>query len=162
MNFPMIPMFPPLIEIGFVFLVQLLFGFGYNALVDWAQKNRLWHVSTSVIIGVFVTLVIKTAAWPLRTLTGWQDGLLTLGCFASSGLPMAVFSLRRSSHTLKSHKRMRWPNAARRAAEDIILEVDALTGQIESAANKNELTAALLLTMVNRLHYIKGILNSVL
>jgi len=60
------------------------------------------------------------------------------------------------------HRLMRWPNAARRAAEDIILEVDALTGQIESAAQKNELTAGLLLAIVNRLHYIKGILNSVL
>lgn len=156
------PPFPPLLEIAFVYLTLLMFGLGYNAWVDWAQRKRMWHVSTSVIVGVFVTLAIKTAAWPLRTLTGWQDGLLLLGCFASSGLPMAVFSLRRTSNQPKSHKRMRWPTAARWAATDSVTELDALASLIETAANKNEITPGFLLTTINRLHYIKGILNSVL
>lgn len=158
----MSPHFPPLIEIGFVYLVLLCFGFAYNFFVDWAQRKRMWHVSTSVIVGVFVTLSVRAAAWPMRTLSGWQDYLLLLGCFASSGLPMAAFSLRRTSDQPKSHKRMRWPTSARWAATDSVSELDALSGQIEAAANKNEITPGFLLTIVNRLHYVKGILNSVL
>lgn len=159
----MSPTFPPLIEIGFVCLLQLLFGFAYNFLVEWAQvKWKFWHVSLSVIMGVFVTVAIKTAAWPMREMAGWQDGLLLLACFASSGLPMAGFSLRRSAVAPKNHKRQRWPNAARRAAETMLLELDALADKVVKSAERNEITAGLLLGMVNKLHEIKGILNSVL
>lgn len=159
MQSPTIPAFPPLIEIGFVLLVELLFGFGYNFFIAWAQGRKLWHVSTSVVIGVFMTVAIKTAVWPLRCLNGWQDGLLLFGCFAASGLPMVLFSLKRTVSS--SHKRMRWPTAARRAREDAIAEVDVIIEDIQVAAEKSQVTVGFLLGVVNRLHFVKGTLNSV-
>lgn len=32
-----------------VLLVELLFGLGFNKLVEWAHQHKLWHVSVSVV-----------------------------------------------------------------------------------------------------------------
>jgi hypothetical protein len=153
------PPFPPILEITVVYLVEFIFGLGYNAWVAWAQGQRIWHVTISVIVGVFVVVGIYGAAWFGRTAAGWQTWVLLIGCFASSGLPMALFSIRRTA--TENHKRRPWPTAARHALEAALFELHGLAGQIETTANKNEITAGFLITIVNRIYYVIGTLKSV-
>jgi len=152
------PHFPPILEIAAVFMAELLFGFGYNTWVAWAQEKGLWHVSTSVIVGVVGTFSIYTGAWWNNQFSGWQATLLLLGCFSFSGVPMVIGSMHRSA---ESHKRRPWPTSARHAREDALFELHGLAGQIETAANKNEITPGFLPTITNRIYYVIGTLKSV-
>ena len=34
-----------------ILLLELLFGIGFNQLVEWAHQHNLWHVAVSVICG---------------------------------------------------------------------------------------------------------------
>ena len=150
METPVMPPFPPGLEILLVALLEFVFGLGYNWLVAWAHRNEIWSVFVSVIFGVTGTLVLPLVFWWDHDLHLWQAVLIFLVCFASSGMPMSVGSARRKV----SHKRRPWPTAAARARENALMDLTVLAqrvadGQIEPAG------------IVNTLHEIKGILSSV-
>lgn len=146
------------LEIVLVALVEFLFGLGYNALVVWAFRHRLMHVSLSVVIGVAVTLLIPTVVWFDHPMPFWQCGGLLLICFAASGTPMIVGSTRR---TVNNKRRRPWPNSALRAKEDAVMELSAMAHEIAGKAKANQLTLQDLPDYVNRLHGVIGILKSV-
>lgn len=147
-------MIPPVspVEILAVLLIELLFGLGFNRLVEWAQGNKVWDVSLSVVIGVSVTLAIPTAWWLQRDLAFWQVTGLLVACFGASGLPMIIGSTRRTVR--ESHKRRTWPTAAAQARDDALMELSALADGI---AGKQVGDAQ----AVNRLHQVIGTLKSV-
>lgn len=155
----MIPHFPPALEIAIVFLVEFLFGIAFNQLVHWAQGNRIWHVAVSVVIGVFVTAVIPVLFWWNISLEFWQYCLLMGVCFAGSGLPMIYGSTRRT--VAKSHKRKRWPTAALRVRDEVVMDLSSLAHEIADKAKMNELTVRDLPDYVNRLYSAIGALKSV-
>jgi len=71
-----------------VFFALLLFGVGYNAFVDWAERHGYTegYVSLLVVLGVTVTLL---GAAVLDFKAALLVGLL----FIASGLPMVVGSV---------------------------------------------------------------------
>lgn len=154
MNSPVSP-----VEILTVLLIELLFSIGYDHLAAWAQGNRIWHTSISVVIGVAVTLAIPTAWWWPRDLAFWQAVSLLTACFAASGLPMIVGSARRTVR--ESHKPHAWPTKARQAREDAVMELSALAHEIAGETRENRLTVQHLPDYVNRLHQVIGTLKSV-
>lgn len=147
------------LEIALVFLIELLFGLGYNALVAYAFKHRLMHVSLSVVIGVALTLVIPALFWFDRSMPFWEAGLLLLVCFAGSGVPMIIGSTRR---TVKDKKKRRpLGNAALRIRDEVVMDLSTLAYEIADKAKANELTVRDLPDYVNRLHCVIGTLKSV-
>ena len=144
------PIFP--IEITAVVLAEMLFGLAFNRLVEWVHLHKLWDVSLSVVMGVAATVIIPAAFWWKETLAFWQAaGLLTM-CFAASGAPIIIGSLRRN--VAESHKRRPWPTAAAQARDAAVMDLNLLADRI---ANKEIAEAQ----MVNSLHRIIGILVSV-
>lgn len=71
-----------------LFLVLVLFGIGYNALVGWAERVKVIEGFTSfaVALGALVTIGVTA-------LINWQFALVTLGAFTASGLPMIFGSI---------------------------------------------------------------------
>jgi hypothetical protein len=120
------PAFPLLIPI--VILVELLFGLGFNVLVDWAHQHKIWHVSVSVSLGVAGTLIIATLGFWRFALPFWAAMLILTACFVASGLPMVIGSTRRAIKT--SHQRRPLPNAAMRIRDDLVMDVNAKIEQI--------------------------------
>lgn len=134
-----------------VLLLEALFGIGFNRLVAWAHEHEVWHSWLSVIMGVAISLAIPTAWWWNVPLAFWQAMLLTLGCLAVSGLPMVVGSQWR---TAVGHQRREWPNAARQARDEAVMDLRMLAAHV---ANKAKSDAQ----VVDALHVVIGSLTSI-
>jgi hypothetical protein len=158
MEFPFMPPVPP-VEIGLILLTELVFGLGFNPLADWAQRNKIWHVSISVCIGVGITVTIPILAWCPASLTFWQAWILMMGCFAASGVPMIVGSTRRS--VALSHKRHPLPTSAMKVRDDAVMDLNMLATEISEQVKRNQLSVRDLPEIVNRIHGIIGALKSV-
>ena len=149
------------LEIGFVLLMELLFGLGYNGLVAYWMKNRLMHVSATVAIGVTGTLLIPAASWFDREMPFWFSGILLMLCFTASGTPMIVGSMRRTVQEKDNKKRRPWPTAAMRVRDDVVMELASMAHEIAEKAKLGKLTVQDLPDYVNRLHGVIGTLKSV-
>ena len=137
-----LPAFPA--EFPLVLLLELLFGFGFNALVDWVQKNNLWHVSLSVVIGVFVTFLIPTIILPQTQMALWQVSVFYFGCFSASGFPMVLGSTRRT--VKENHHRRPLPNNAMHVRDDVVMDMNS---HIEKIV-KNEEEIAMLVHVMHQ------------
>jgi hypothetical protein len=83
-----------------VFFGLVLFGVGYNAFVEWAERRGYTEgfVSLLVACGVFVTL-------GGIAIISWQAALLALIGFIASGTPMIVGSIWRYLRAREEAKR---------------------------------------------------------
>jgi hypothetical protein len=140
-------------------LAELVFGLLYALLIHWIalhgwlKGNTAW----SVVIGNSATLLIQ---WLFIPSSGpW----LTFMCFAFSGAPMAVtYLLRHQMRVEKAkHTKRPWPTAALRARDNAVMDIAGVIKDIEEAANCNQVNAGFLLTVSNRLHFVKKTLTSV-
>lgn len=145
-------------EIALVALAELLFGIGYNALVALAFRHRLLHVSVSVVIGVLGTLLIPALAWFDHTMPFWQSGLLLLACFAASGTPMVLGSMRRTMQK-DDKKRRKIGNTAGKIRDEIVMDLNALARDIAEKSKDNTIMQDLP-DYVNRIHGLIGSLKS--
>jgi hypothetical protein len=163
MNPDTIPIYADIIptEIAVIVLLELLFGFFYNALVAYWIKNNLMHVSWTVVIGVAVTLLIPALFWFGNTMPFWQSILYLIAFFAASGTPMIVGSMQRTVQEKDQKKRKPWPVAALRARDDAVMELNAMAADIAKSVKANDLHVQDLPDYVNRLHYVIGTLKSV-
>lgn len=146
-----------------LFLTQLLFGIAYNAAIAHLQKWQLWHVSTSVIGGVSGTLLIATAFLYDVNMPFWGAALVFFGCFAASGLPMTVGSWLRSLDERKkshAHKRRAWPNSAKQARDESLMELSRLAHDIADASERGEISIKHLPGYVHRIYQVIGTLKS--
>ena len=149
-------------EIILIFVIEFLFGIGYNALVALAHKHKLVHVSTSVVVGVIGTLLIPTVIWFDHEFRFWQAGLLLTGCFTASGIPMIVGSMKRTVVETKDRKKRRpWPNEAANARDSAVMELTRLAHEIAERSKENKLTLNDLPSYVHRLYQVVGMLKSV-
>ena len=148
-------------EIIVILLIEFLFGLFYNSVVDWAHKHEIMHVSTSVVVGVLVTLIIPVAAFWHDEFYFWQTGILLAACFTASGIPMIVGSTRRTVVEKDNKKRRAWPTAANRAREDAVMELSAMAEDIARQAKDGRLTVSDLPSVVSRLYQVIGTLKSV-
>lgn len=73
-------------ELATVFLFLLLFGVGYNLLVEYFQKRTQRYTAELVVVGVLVTVLAS------GFLIGWGSALIVLILFVASGIPMIVGS----------------------------------------------------------------------
>lgn len=73
--------------IGFVCTLLFLFGVGYNHLVMYLERKHYdeGYTALLVVVGVAITLIGVAILF-------WQAAVITLLCFAASGLPMIVGS----------------------------------------------------------------------
>jgi len=80
----------------------LLFGIGYNFLVDWLEKHGFEEGYTAILVvgGVLITLL---ASIPL---TGIEAFLTLLVCFSASGFPMVLGSWRRYCDRRKQEREL--------------------------------------------------------
>lgn len=71
-----------------VYLILVIVGIGYNALVAWIERNGYQHGYTSILVigGVLITLT-GVAVIDVRA------ALVCLGAFAATGLPMVIGSI---------------------------------------------------------------------
>ena len=120
------PPYPP--QFPMVFLLELLFGIGFNKLVEWAHHNRLWHVSTSVSIGVAVTLIIPILLMGSTQVALWQSAIMYFTFFAASGTPMIWGSTVRTVD--KMHKRRRLPNFVMKVRDEVVMDMNAMADKI--------------------------------
>lgn len=141
-----------------VILMEILFGFGFNRLAHWGQDKGLWHVSLSVVMGVTGTLAIPTAAWWRESFPVWIAALVTVACFAGSGLPMIIGSMHRS--VAKSHKRKGLPNTAARIRDEVVLDLHVLADRLVLKAKSNELKSGDLAECIHQVHQLIGQLRS--
>lgn len=146
------------LEIALVALIEFLFGLGYNAAVAWAHRHRLMHVSHSVVAGVAVTLLIPTLVWFDLSMPFFQAGLLLALCFAASGTPMIVGSMRRSVKDGK--KRRPLGNAAMRIRDDAVMELNAMANDIAERSKADMIRVQDLPDYVHRLHKLIGSLKT--
>lgn len=152
------PLFPAL------FLAEALFGVLYNTAVAHLQNWKLWHVSTSVVVGVAGTLAIATAFLWAVDMPFWLASLVFLGCFAASGTPMVIGSWARTikeRKTNQSHKRREWPTGAKQARDAALQDLSALAHDIASASERGEISLKHLPGYVNRIYQVIGTLKSV-
>lgn len=139
-------------EIAAIIFAEALFGIGFNRLVEWAHLNKLWDVSISVVMGVTVTVLIPTLTWWRVTMDFWLAAALLSACFAASGTPMIIGSMRRTVE--ESHKRRPWPTAAAQARDNAVMDLTMLADQV---ANEQLVNAK----VVHQLHQVIGTLKSV-
>lgn len=149
------------LKVAVVLLVEFLFGLGYNALVAWAHEHKLMHVSVSVVVGVSGTLLIPALVWFGNEMPFWMSGILLVGCFAASGVPMIAGSMRRTVTVKDNKKRRPLPNAAMKIRDEAVMELAMMAHEIADSAKQNELTVRDLPDFVNRLHSVIGMLKSV-
>lgn len=145
-------------EIALVLLVELLFGIGYNALVALAFRHRLLHVSISVVIGVLGTLLFPALAWFDLSMPFWRSGLLLLACFAASGTPMVLGSMRRTMQK-DDKKRRKIGNTAGRVRDEVVMDLNALARDIAEKSKDNTVMQDLP-DYVNRIHRLIGSLKT--
>lgn len=141
----MFPLEFPLVSL--IVLVEFLFGIGFNSLVGWAHKNKIWHVSVSVMMGVAVTLLIPALVLTEREFYFWQASLFYLVCFIASGLPMVFGSTRRT--VKESHQRRPLPNHAMQVRDDVVMELKLIIDEI--VQKKAEVAM-----VIHRLHELVG------
>ena len=134
-----------------ILLVELLFGIGFNKLVEWAHQHNLWHVSVSVVFGVAGTLVIPSVAFLSVSVPFWQVSLIFGACFVASGIPMIAGGTQRT--VKESHHRRPLPNYAMRIRDDVVMEISKM---LDEMVNEG-VTLAL---VVHRWHKIIGRLKS--
>ena len=146
---PPLPLDIPLLSL--IVLVELLFGIGFNQLVDWAHQHNLWHVSVSVIFGVAGTLVIPSVALLHLEIMFWQASLIFGVCFVASGLPMVWGSTRRT--VKESHHRRPLPNSAMRVRDDAVMQIKSILDKIVNGGVE-------VVKVVHDLHEIVGKLKS--
>lgn len=138
-------------EIPLLFLLELLFGIGFNQLVAWVNRHNLWHVSISVVLGVAGTLLIPMIFLAQIELMFWQVALIYFLCFAASGLPMVFGSTRRT--VKESHHRRPLPNNAMRVRDDVVMDINVTIEKVV----KNEVEIA---SLVHWMHKWIGALKS--
>ncbi len=141
-------------------LIELLFGLAYNGVVAYWAEHRLMHVSWSVVIGVSGTLLIPAVFWFDRSMPFYQSGLILLGCFAASGTPMIVGSMRRTVARKDDKKRRPLGNTAMRIRDDVVMELAALAHEIAEKSKADSIRLHDLPDYVNRLHGLIGSLKT--
>lgn len=146
---PPLPLDIPLLSL--IVLVELLFGIGFNQLVDWAHQHNLWHVSVSVIFGVAGTLVIPSVALLHLEIMFWQASIIFAVCFVASGLPMVWGSTRRT--VKENHHRRPLPNSAMRVRDDVVMQIKSILDKIVNGGVE-------VVKVVHDLHEIVGKLKS--
>ena len=134
-----------------ILLVELLFGIGFNKLVEWAHQHNLWHVSVSVVFGVAGTLVIPSVAFLSVSVPFWQVSLIFGACFVASGIPMIAGGTQRT--VKESHHRRPLPNHAMRVRDDAVMQIKAILDKIVNGGVE-------VVKVVNDLHEIVGKLKS--
>lgn len=139
-------------EIAVVILIELLFGFGYNALVSYWMRHRLMHVSAAVVIGVIATLLIPAVVWFGTDMPFWFSILLLIGCFVASGTPMIVGSMHRTVVEKDNKKRRPLGNSAMRIRDEVVMELNVLATDIAERSKANAISLHDLPDYVNRLH----------
>jgi hypothetical protein len=139
-------------EIAVIVLLELLFGFGYNALVAYWTKHNLMHVSWAVVIGVTGTLLIPALFWFGNTMPFWQSILYLLLCFAASGTPMIAGSMHRTVQAKDDKKRRHLGNAAMRIRDEVVMDLNALANEIAERSKANAISLHDLPDYVHRLH----------
>jgi len=147
----MMPEFPPAFPLLLCLAVLLIFGFGFNKLVEWVNSRRAWPVSFSVVIGVAVTIAVPTLFFWNYELHFWQASTVCLFSFIASGSPMIFGNVLRE--TQKSHKRRRLPTSAMIVRDDVVME---LKMTIDKIVEKE----AEVVEVVHTLHEVIGSLKS--
>lgn len=138
-------------------LVELLFGLAYDQLVKFVHAHGIWHVSVSVIIGVFVTGVIFIAFMFDKVMPAWQFSLIVAACFAGSGLPMVFGSVARDVKDKKKKRPLGKYGAKIR--DEVSMELTVMANEIAEQIKKDQLTVRDLPDLVNRLHQMKSMLK---
>ncbi len=161
MNPDTIPLFADIkpTVIALVLLLEFLFGLGYNIGVAYLMKHHLMHVSWTVVLGVTGTLLIPSAFWFDHSFLFWQTGILLMGCFTASGIPMIVGSTKRSVREQK--KRRPIGNAAARIRDDAVMEVTTIIQDIVQRSKARQLDLNDLIIFMDRLHSVIGMLKSI-
>jgi hypothetical protein len=144
-----LPLDFPLLSL--ILLLELLFGIGFNQLVDWAHQHSLWHVSVSVVVGVAVTLTLPAVVLAHVQVYFWQASLIFGVCFVASGVPMIVGSTRRT--VKESHHRRALPNHAMRVRDEAVMEIKSILDKIVNGGVE-------VVKVVHDLHEIVGKLKS--
>lgn len=138
-------------------LVELLFGLAYDQVVKFVHAHGIWHVSVSVVIGVFMTGLIFIIFMFDKVLPAWQFGLIVAACFAGSGLPMAIGSVTRD---VKDRKKKRpLGNSAARLRDEVVMELTTMANDIAERIKNDQLTIRDLPDLVNRLRQMKSMLK---
>jgi hypothetical protein len=119
--------------------------------VQWAQNNKLWHVSISVVAGVAGTLILPSIFMSKLTLELWQATLFYFLCFTASGVPMIVGSTRKT--VKESHRRRPLPNHAMQVRDDVVMELKSILEKIVNGGVE-------VVKVVNDLHEIVGKLKN--
>jgi hypothetical protein len=98
------------LEIALIYLFLFVFGWGYNAVVAWAERKGYaeGYMSLIVSLGVAVTII------PL-VIIDWQFSFLMLGAFMCSGMPMILGSIYR--HVTARRQEQELERQAARMAE---------------------------------------------
>lgn len=80
-----------------MYTLLFLFGFGYNELVAWMERQGYDRGYTALLVvgGVLVTLL------GVAVLIGFEAAMVVFGCFVASGLPMIVGSMQREARKRK-------------------------------------------------------------
>lgn len=147
-------------EIAVVILIELLFGLAYNWIVAYWTEHRLMHVSWSVVIGVSGTLLIPALFWFDRSMPFYQAGLLLMLCFAASGTPMIVGSMRRTVARKDNKKRRPLGNTAMGIRDEVVMELAAMAHEIAEKSKADSIRVHDLPDYVNRLHGAIGSLKT--
>lgn len=137
--------------LSLILLVELLFGIGFNQLVDWAHQHNLWHVSVSVVFGVAGTLVIPSVAFLSVSMPFWQASLVFGACFVASGIPMIAGGTQRT--VKENHHRRPLPNNAMRVRDEVVMQIKSILDKIVNGGVE-------VVKVVHDLHEIVGKLKS--
>ena len=87
------------VELAFGCIGLLVFGIGFNWLVEHMQKRTTHYTAELVVVGVLVTVAVAAV------LIGIQNALIVLALFAASGAPMVIGSWVRTARDQEQAKR---------------------------------------------------------
>ncbi len=87
-------------EMAMAFLFLLLFGVGYNLLVEYFQRRTQHFTAEFVVVGVVVTVLVS------GFMIGWINAAIVLGLFVASGVPMIFGSWIRTARDEEDAKRI--------------------------------------------------------
>lgn len=105
---------------GLVLAGLLLFGLGYNRLVERLEKAGHTHGYLSFLVATGVAATVAAAG----ALIGWLNVLILAACFAASGLPMILGSVVRYLRERKQDE-----EAARQLAKEALHDAPGGPGQ---------------------------------
>jgi uncharacterized membrane protein len=91
-------------ELAVTFLLLLLFGVGYNLVVEHFQKRTQRYTAELVVGGVLVTVLAS------GFLIGWGDAVVVLCLFVASGSPMVIGSWLRTARDEEAAKKIHHEN----------------------------------------------------